>query len=86
MSSSLYAFGRLAHRRWRVVLLVRAVVVGLAGTAALTLSEGTSTSFSIPGTESQEALDRLDATFPQVSGTSVQLVAQVADGRCPTRP
>lgn len=79
MSSLLYSFGRLAHRRWRVVLLVWLLVLGGAGTAALTLSQGTSDSFSIPGTESQEALDRLGATFPQVSGASVQLVA-VAEG------
>ncbi|WP_336923776.1 MMPL family transporter [Aquipuribacter sp. SD81] len=80
MSSHLYSFGRLAHRRWRLVLLVWALVVGLVGTAALTLSQGTTTSFSIPGTESQRALDRLDATFPQVSGASVQYVARAAGG------
>ena len=80
MSSLLYAFGRLAHRRWKVVLLVWVLVLGAGGTAALTLSEGTTNSFSIPGTESQEALDRLAATFPQVSGSSAQVVAVAADG------
>ncbi len=80
MSSLLYSFGRLAHRRWRVVLLVWLLVLGGAGTAALTLNQGTSNSFSIPGTESQEALDRLGATFPQVSGASVQLVARAEGG------
>jgi len=80
MSSLLYSFGRLAHRRWRVVLLVWVLVLGGTGTAALTLSQGTSDAFSIPGTESQEALDRLNATFPQVSGASVQLVAVAEDG------
>ncbi|MGJ7450314.1 MMPL family transporter [Aquipuribacter sp. MA13-13] len=80
MSSLLYSFGRLAHRRWRVVLLVWLLVLGGAGTAALTLNQGTSNAFSIPGTESQEALDRLGATFPQVSGASVQLVARAEGG------
>ena len=40
MSSLLYAFGRLAHRRWRAVLLVWVLVLGAGGTAALTLSAG----------------------------------------------
>ncbi|WP_380167866.1 MMPL family transporter [Jannaschia sp. R86511] len=80
MSSLLYSFGRLAHRRWRAVLLVWLLVLIGAGTAALTLNQGTSDSFSIPGTESQEALDRLDATFPQVAGSSVQLVARAEGG------
>lgn len=80
MSSSLYAFGRLAHRRWRAVLLIWLLVVVVAGGAAALLSQGTTTSLSIPGTESQAALDRLDATFPQVSGSSVQLVGVATDG------
>ncbi|MFC5381752.1 MMPL family transporter [Aquipuribacter nitratireducens] len=80
MSSFLYAFGRFAHRRWRAVLLVWLLVVAAAGGAAALLSQGTTTSLSIPGTESQAALDRLDATFPQVSGSSVQLVGVATDG------
>lgn len=80
MSSLLYAFGRLAHRRWRVVMLVWVLALGAAGGAAVVLNQGTSTTFSIPGTESQEALDRLSATFPQVSGSSVQMVAQATGG------
>ncbi|MFC3690439.1 MMPL family transporter [Aquipuribacter hungaricus] len=80
MSSQLYAFGRLAHRRWRLVMLVWVLVLAGAGTAAAALSAGTTNSFSIPGTESQEALDRLSATFPQVSGSSAQVVAVAADG------
>ena len=44
------------------------------------LSQGTDNTFSIPGTESQEALDALARTFPQVSGTSAQLIAVAPDG------
>jgi RND superfamily putative drug exporter len=80
MSSMLYAFGRLAHRRWRVVLLVWVLVLGAAGGAAAVLGEGTTDSFTIPGTESQEALDRLAVTFPQASGASAQVVAVASDG------
>lgn len=58
---------------WVVVLLA------LFGGAAL-LSQGTDNTFSIPGTESQEALDALARTFPQVSGTSAQLIAVAPSG------
>ncbi|MET0767936.1 MAG: MMPL family transporter, partial [Aeromicrobium sp.] len=56
----------------------------LAGTALL--SEGTDNTYTIPGTESQEALDALARTFPQVSGTSAQLVAVAPDGATVTDP
>src|SRR5690625_4563999 len=35
---------------------------------------------SIPGTESQEALDTLEATFPQVSGASAQMIVVAPEG------
>jgi RND superfamily putative drug exporter len=70
MSSLLYAFGRLAYRRWGAVLLVWMFLLGLGTTGAATLSRGTNDAFSIPGTESQDAIDRLEQTFPQASGTS----------------
>src|SRR5690625_4856468 len=37
-------------------------------------ADGLDDGVSIPGTESQEALDTLAATFPQVSGASAQIV------------
>ncbi|WP_299038069.1 MMPL family transporter [uncultured Pseudokineococcus sp.] len=81
MSTSLYALGSLAARRWRVVVVVWLLVLAVAGTGALTLSKGLTNTFSIPGTESQEALDRLSQTFPEVSGGSAQLVVVARDGR-----
>ena len=80
MSSLLYALGTTAHRRWRAFLGIWLLVLILAGVAAGTLGQGTSENFSIPGTESQEALDRLGQTFPQASGVSAQLVAVAEEG------
>ena len=75
MSSFLYALGRWSFHRWGTVLLIWTAVLGagVAGTAVL--SQGTSSTFSIPGTESQEALDRLGETFPAATGGSTQIVA-----------
>ena len=74
MTAFLYRLGRFAHRHpWRIVgawiglLLVFAVAgFGFGGKLA--------DSFTIPGTESQAALDRLDAVFPQAAGGSAQAV------------
>jgi len=81
VSSSLYALGTLAARRWRVVVLAWLLVLLVAGSGAALLGKGLTDSFSIPGTESQEALDRLGQTFPEASGGSAQLVVSAQDGR-----
>ncbi|QNE36539.1 MMPL family transporter [Leifsonia shinshuensis] len=80
MSSLLYLLGRAAFRaRRRVLVIWLAAFVLLLGGAAL-LSNGTDNTFTIPGTESQQAQDALARTFPQVSGTSAQLVAVAPKG------
>ena len=79
MSTLLAALGRWSYRHpWRVVV-AWVLLLGLAGTGALTLGTGTDDSFSIPGTESEAGLDQLSRTFPQVSGTSAQLVIVTND-------
>ncbi|MDN4614906.1 efflux RND transporter permease subunit [Leifsonia sp. F6_8S_P_1B] len=80
MSSLLYSIGRWAFRaRALVVGLWVALLVLLGGGAAL-LNQGTDNSFSIPGTQSQEALDMLNRTFPQVSGTTAKVVVVAPKG------
>jgi len=80
MSSALYSLGRWAFRaRGRVVAVWAGVLVVLFAAAGV-LGVGTDNTYTIPGTESQEALDALARTFPQVSGTSAQLVAVAPDG------
>ena len=74
MTSLLYRLGRAAVRRRRLVLLAWAVlalaVLGIAGVRG----GETSDAFDIPGVESQQALDLLEADFPAAAGTSAQLV------------
>lgn len=80
MSTLLAALGRWSYRRpWRVIFTWM-LLLGLAGTGALTLGTGTDNSFSIPGTESEAGIEQLSRTFPQVSGTSAQLVVVTDNG------
>ncbi|HWG93446.1 MAG TPA: MMPL family transporter [Mycobacteriales bacterium] len=65
MASVLYRLGRFTFRRRRLVLAVWLAVLVALGTAASTLSGQFSNEFSIPGTESQEALDLLEERFPE---------------------
>ncbi|MFJ3395186.1 MMPL family transporter [Leifsonia aquatica] len=80
MASFLYALGRIAFRRRRRVLALWLLVAVLIGAGGALLSHGTDNTFSIPGTESQEALDALARTFPEVSGASAQLIAVAPPG------
>ena len=74
VSSFLYGLARSAYRRRAAVLgawlAALVVIAGFAGVAGGKFEE----SFSLPGTESQTALDSLNRNFPQVSGTSAQVV------------
>ncbi|GAB3899433.1 MMPL family transporter [Kibdelosporangium lantanae] len=80
MSSFLYRLGRAAARARVLVLALWVVVLAAAGGAALLFNHGTDDTFAIPGSESQDALDHLGRVFPEVSGTSAQLVLVVPDG------
>jgi RND superfamily putative drug exporter len=80
VSSVLYSLGRWAVRARRLVVALWVVVLVLVGGAAGLLQQGLDNQVSIPGTESQEALDRLASTFPQVSGASAQVIVVAPEG------
>lgn len=80
MATLLYRLGRWVYSRpWRVVVAWLVVVLAL-GAAAVTLGGKTQESYAIPGTESQQAIDRLAAVFPQTAGASVQVVLRAPQG------
>ncbi|MGO4299774.1 MMPL family transporter [Leifsonia sp. RAF41] len=81
MSSLLYSVGRWAYRARKLVVIIWIGLLAVLGGGALLFNQGTDNSFSIPGTESQEALDTLSRTFPQVSGTTAQIVVVAPDGQ-----
>jgi RND superfamily putative drug exporter len=86
VATLLYRLGRFSYRHaWRVIGVWVLVLVGILG-GSVALGGQTSESFAIPGTESQNALDRLEAVFPSVAGASVQVVAVAPDGASVTDP
>jgi RND superfamily putative drug exporter len=88
MATLLYRIGRFSYRsRILVSLLWLALAVG-SGVAAATLSGPSSDSFSIPGTESQEAFDLLDERFPDTAldGAEARVVFAAPEGQTMNDP
>lgn len=81
MSSFLYRLGRASARARGLVVALWVLAILALGGAAVTFTQGTDDTFTIPGSESQDALDYLGRVFPEVSGTSAQLVLLVPDGQ-----
>ena len=79
MATLLYRLGRFAYRRAALVITVWVIALAAALGVGLSLGGQTDESFSIPGTESQEALDQLDQLFPEAAGTTVQAVVAPED-------
>src|SRR3978361_1776710 len=74
MATLLYRIGRFSYRHpWRVVAVWLIIIIGILG-GGLALGGKTNDSFTIPGTESQNAIDRLAAVFPSAAGASAEVV------------
>jgi putative drug exporter of the RND superfamily len=88
VATFLYKLGRLCfRRRWWVALLWVALLFGI-GTAASTAGEAPPDEFSLPGTESQEAIDSLQESFPQANAEAIEttVVFQAPEGEKLTSP
>ncbi|PFG41713.1 RND superfamily putative drug exporter [Isoptericola jiangsuensis] len=80
MSSALYSLGRWAADARRLVVAAWIGVLVVVGGLGGIVFQGFDNSITIPGTESQEALDQLAATFPEVSGVSAQVIVVAPEG------
>ncbi|PWU45326.1 hypothetical protein DLJ47_34775, partial [Micromonospora sp. S4605] len=81
MATLLYRLGRGSMRRRRLVAAIWLVVLVGLGLAAATLRGPIADNFTMPGTESQRALDLLAEQFPEASGaTGTIAVKAPADG------
>ncbi|MBQ1071772.1 MMPL family transporter [Micromonospora sp. C31] len=81
MATLLYRLGRGSMRRRRLVAAIWLVVLVGLGLAAATLRGPIADNFTMPGTESQRALDLLSEQFPAASGaTGTIAVKAPADG------
>ncbi|QOC90549.1 MMPL family transporter [Micromonospora craniellae] len=85
MATLLYRLGRSSMRRRRLVAAIWLVVLVGLGLAAATLRGPTASNFTMPGTESQRALDLLAEQFPAASGaTGTIAVKAPAEGQLGT--
>lgn len=81
MATLLYRLGRFSFRRRGRIAAVWLLLLALLGIGAATLMGPTSNKFSMPGTESQKALDALAEQFPQAGGTTGTIVVAARDGK-----
>ncbi|TDW92085.1 MMPL family transporter [Kribbella sp. VKM Ac-2566] len=81
MANLLYRLGRFSYQRRRLVAALWALFLVVLGVGALTLGGKTANTFSIPGTESQRALDALKHELPAASGASATVVVKAPDGK-----
>ena len=83
MATFLYRLGRASFRRRWLVTGVWAVLLIAVGVGAVGLSGQLSNAVSIPGTESQQAIDHLKKTFPEanIGGGTARVVLQAPEGQ-----
>ncbi|WP_406463899.1 MMPL family transporter [Streptomyces sp. NBC_01622] len=82
MATFLYRLGRFSFRRRRLVLMLWIAVLAAVGIGAASVSSNTSDSFTLPGTQSQKAIDLLGKEFPQASaaGATARVVFEAPAG------
>ncbi|TFI22666.1 MMPL family transporter [Streptomyces sp. 4R-3d] len=86
MATLLYRLGRASFRHRKLVIAVWLAVLA-AAIAAMSLFGGVgkvNDDFTIPGSESQQALDIMGRQFPGSAGTSAQLVFRAPPGHTVT--
>ncbi|MBR7834226.1 MMPL family transporter [Actinospica durhamensis] len=88
MASLLSRISTAAFRRRRLVLALwlAAAAAAIAGMAAFGGAGKINQAFTVPGSQSQQALDRMKQQFPAASGTSAQIVFTAPAGGSVTSP
>ena len=80
MATLLYRLGKASYHRWGRVIVAWVVALLAVLGAGLTIGGQTEEAFDIPGSESQEAFERLEAVFPSFAGASAQVVLVAPEG------
>ncbi|GAA3966678.1 MMPL family transporter [Actinomadura viridis] len=81
MATLLYRLGRFSFRRRGRIVALWLLVLALLGGAAAAFSGPSTDKFTMPGTESQRALDSLAKEFPQASGATGTIVIAAPQGQ-----
>ncbi len=77
MSGLLFRLGNGCYRHRRLVLAAWVVVIVVLAVLATSVKQPTKNSITIPGTESQRAIDLLNQQFPGAGGAQAQVVFSV---------
>ncbi|MET7694067.1 MMPL family transporter [Streptomyces canus] len=82
MATFLYRLGRFSFRRRRLVLMLWIVVLAAIGIGSVSVDSKSSDAFTLPGTQSQRAIDLLQKEFPQASagGAAARVVFEAPSG------
>ena len=80
MATLLYRLGRASFRHRKLVVALWLVMLAALGGAALAFQGPTSSDFTMPGTESQRAIDSLQREFPEASGATGTIVVAAPAG------
>ncbi|MCW6006692.1 MMPL family transporter [Micromonospora sp. CPCC 205371] len=88
MATLLYRLARFSFRRPWLMVLVWLGLLAVVGVGARGLSGPTSDVFSLPGTESQRAIDLLNERFPEAAadGATARVVFAAPQGQTLTEP
>ncbi len=86
MGSALYRIGTWCYRRRKLVLVGWVILIVALAVLAFSFKQPESNAFSIPGTQSQQALDLLNEKFPGTGGAQAQVVFSVPAPRTLTAP
>src|SRR5205809_132431 len=86
MAAVLYRLGAWTFERRRLVVLIWVAVLVVFGVLAVAVGGKVSNSFSVPGTESQRALDLLNKEFPGAGGAVARIVFAAPPGHTLREP
>ncbi len=86
MATYLYRVGRWTFSHRKLVLALWVLLLIILISLSSVFSRPASTAFSIPGTQSQQAIDLLNQKFPGAAGAAAQMVFAVPAGKTLTEP
>jgi RND superfamily putative drug exporter len=86
MASVLYRLGGWAFDRRRLVVAIWVAVLVALGALAGAVGTHVSTAFTVPGTQSQRALDLLNKEFPGTGGATARIVFAAPPGHTLNEP
>ncbi|MEU1178662.1 MMPL family transporter [Streptomyces sp. NPDC005820] len=83
MATFLYRLGRMTFRRRRLVLMLWIAVLAAVAGGAMSSTGKTTEGLTLPGTQSQKAIDLLQKEFPQASadGADARVVFEAPSGQ-----